>query len=174
MRTYSRILALFTTLAGLVATAPTALALTATGNFDVTVNLFPKCEVTSPSSSLSLSYVSFQTSASTNSANFSIRCTNTLPYTLSLTGTSPTGGTLAGLAYTLSLPNTAGTGNGTTQTVSVVGSVAPNQSGSCSTVQTSTTGTQAASTTGANTGGAVGTQCIEISASGAHVLTVTY
>lgn len=174
MRTYSKILTLSAMLASLLTSAPAALALTATGNFDVTVNLYPKCELTVPSSALALSYVSFQTSASTNSSDFSIKCTNTLPYSLSLTGTTPTGGTLVGLAYTLSLPSTSGTGSGTAQTVSVVGTVGANQSGSCSASQTSTTGTQVASTTGANTGNAVGAPCTATSTSGAHVLTITY
>ena len=174
MRIYSKILALFIAIASLLAIAPSALALTATGGFDVTVNLYPKCEVTVPGSPLSLSYVSFQTSASTNTTDFSIKCTNTLPYALSLTGSSPTGGTLVGLAYTLSLPSSSGTGNGTAQTVSVLGTVGANQSGSCSTGQTSTSGTQVASTTGANTGSALGTPCTATSANGDHVLTVTY
>ena len=171
MRIYTPILTLLAVLAGLLTTSQQAMALTATGNFNVTVNLYPKCEVTVPGSALTLSYVSFQTTASTNTADFGIKCTNTLPYTLALTGAS---GTLVGLSYTLSLPGTTGTGNGNSQTVSVTGTVAANQAGTCTTVQTATTGTQVASTTGANTGVAVGTPCTATSAAGAHVLTVAY
>lgn len=174
MRSFSKILSSLAVLGALLTSGPQALALTATGNFDIQVNLFPKCEITVPGSPLALNYVSFQTSASTNNAEFSIRCTNTLPYALSLSGTSGASGTLVGLAYSLALGSPSGTGNGSTQTVSVTGTVAANQGGTCSTAQTSTSGTQVASTTAANTGGALGTACSATSASGAHVLTVTY
>jgi hypothetical protein len=161
-----------------VISAP-AHALTASGAFDVTVNLYPKCEFVTAPSALSLHYVSFQTTDSTNDMSFSLRCTNTLPYTLSFGGTAGSGGTLAGLNYTLSTrfgaaAATTGTGNGGTQAWTVRGTITGGQGGTCATDNSGTAGTQVASTTGANTGSAVGTACTATSANGAHTLTITY
>ena len=127
-------------LAGL-ASVP-AHALTTTANFDVTVNLFPKCEITTAPGNLSVNYDSFQVGAAATTTDFSVRCTNTLPYAMSLSSSS---GTLVGLSYTLAIRNSAdtavassGTGAGTTPAdYKVKLSVAGGQSGTCATVQTS-------------------------------------
>lgn len=154
-------------------------ALTASGAFDVTVNLYPKCEFVTAPSALALHYVSFQATDSTNDMSFSLRCTNTLPYALSFGGTAGASGTLAGLNYALetrlgAAAATGGTGNGATQTWAVRGTVAGGQSGTCAQDNSGTAGTQVAATTGANTGSAVGTACTATSAVGAHTLTITY
>lgn len=154
-------------IAGVVANS--AHALTATGAFDVTVNLFPKCEFSTAPTALTLNYVSFQTSASSNTMAFGVRCTNTLPYALSITGS--TGGTLAGLAYTLAVPAT-GTGSGSAQSLNVTGTIAANQGGTCAQDNSATSGTQSSAVTGATTG--LGTACSATSAANAHVLTITY
>lgn len=161
-----------------IVSAP-AHALTASGAFDVTVNLYPKCEFVTAPSALSLHYVSFQTTDSTNDMAFTLRCTNTLPYTLSIGGTAGASGTLAGLNYTLATRNaggaaTTGTGSGAAQSWSVRGTIAGGQGGTCAQDNSGTAGTQVASTTGANTGSAVGTACTASSAVGAHTLTITY
>ena len=153
-----------------LATLP-AHALTATGAFDVQVNLYPKCEVTIGASPLVLNYVSFQTSASSNTMAAGIKCTNTLPYALSVAGTAGASGTLVGLPYTLSVPAT-GTGNGNSQSINVTGTIAANQGGNCTQDNSGTAGSQVASVTGTSTGS--GTACQGTSAAGAHVLTVTY
>jgi hypothetical protein len=163
---------------GLMSSGP-ASALTASGDFDVTVKLFPKCEFTTAPSALTLNYVSFQTTASDNTQNFVLKCTNTLPYNFSLTeGTSTAGGTLAGLSYTLSTVTTAGaaapgsTGTGAAQTFAIKGSIAGNQGGTCAQDNSTTALPQSASVTGTTAG--VGTACSATSATGAHTLTITY
>ncbi len=130
------------TLAG-IATVP-ARAATATGNFDVTVNLTPKCEITTAAGNLVLAYESFQTTDATTTTDFAVRCTNTLMYTMSLSASS---GTLVGLPYTLDLRNsgntaaaTGGTGAGlTTAAYKIRATIASGLSGTCSTAQTSPT-----------------------------------
>jgi len=83
---------------------------TATGNFDVTITLTSKCQFNSADSAptipaLTMAYQSFQTTAATGSTNFNVRCTNTLPFDLSLDSASVTDG-ITGLAYTLALSTT--------------------------------------------------------------------
>lgn len=161
-----------------IVSAP-AHALTASGAFDVTVNLYPKCEFVTAPSALSLHYVSFQTTDSTNDMTFSLRCTNTLPYTLSFGGAAGAAGTLVGLNYSLqtrlgAAAATSASGSGATQNWTVRGTIAGGQSGTCATDNSATAGTQVASTTGANTGAAVGTACTATSAVGAHTLVITY
>lgn len=121
---------------------------TATGQFNVNVTLTPRCEVfntggvTTSIPDLALSYTSFQTSASTGSTNFKVRCTNTLGYGLALDTASLTDGT-TGLQLALALSSSAThsatptaalstlTGNGNAgQTYYVHGTLAANQDGS--------------------------------------------
>ncbi|MFM7024570.1 MAG: spore coat protein U domain-containing protein [Limnohabitans sp.] len=173
MRTLSKLGTAVSLSVSLFTWVPAAHALTATGNFDVQVNLYPKCVLTAPSA-LQLHYVSFQTTASTRSADVNVKCTNGLPYTVSLGGSSGNSGSLVGLNYTVSLDTPGGTGNGNDQAIALTGTVAANQSGTCTTSQGGTSGTQVASTTGNNTGAAMGTACSGTSVDGAHVLTVTY
>jgi hypothetical protein len=163
---------------GALASAPSH-ALTASGNFDVTVNLYPKCEFVTAPSALALHYVSFQTTDSTNDMSVSMRCTNTLPYMLSFGGTSGGTGSLVGLNYSLSTllggtAATTGTGTGAAQAWVVRGTIVANQSGNCAQDNSTVSGSQVNSTTGANTGAAVGTACSATSAAGAHTLTITY
>ena len=140
---------------GLALVSPQASAQsTTTGTFNVAVTLTTKCEIfsgstaTSAIGNLAMSYTSFQTTASTGSTNFKVRCTNTLPYSMALDSASVTDGT-TGLAYTLALSTSASgnattanasltslTGNGNTgQTYYVYGNIAAGQDG------TSTAGT---------------------------------
>ncbi len=123
-------LALFASLAA--AWLPAANAATTTANFNVTANLTSKCEVTTGPTDVAFTYTSFQTGAATATGGaFSVRCTNTLPYTMSLDATS---GTVIGLAYTLSLSAAGGTGAGlTAASYTVNGGMVANQSGDCAT-----------------------------------------
>ena len=155
-------------LAANVFTLP-AHALTATGAFDVTVNLYPKCEFTTAPTALALNYVSFQTTVSSNTMAYGVRCTTSLPYAMSITAAT---GTLVGINYTLATSAATSTGTGAAQPFSVTGSIAANQSGTCATVQTLTPGTQVAGVTGTAVG--LGTACSATSALAAHTLTVTY
>ena len=51
--------------ASMFAAIPAAQAATATGNFDVTVNLASKCEITAGPADVAFTYTSFQTTAAT-------------------------------------------------------------------------------------------------------------
>lgn len=62
----------------------------ATGTFSVNVTLTPKCEVVSGTTgtttipNLALGYTSFQAAATTGSTTFYVRCTKSMPYSMSL------------------------------------------------------------------------------------------
>lgn len=62
----------------------------ATGTFSVNVTLTPKCEVVSGTTgtttipNLTLGYTSFQTAATTGNTTFYVRCTKSMPYSMSL------------------------------------------------------------------------------------------
>ena len=119
-------------------TAPSQAA-TATGTFDVVINLTSKCEINSTNaatgaviSNLTFNYTSFQTTAATASAGLNVRCTNSLPYTLALSNSGLTDNAV-NLAYTLSLSAASGTGNGADQAFTINGSMASGQAGTCAT-----------------------------------------
>jgi hypothetical protein len=133
--------------AGVLITSAPAYAASAAGQFNVNMTLTPKCEIfngsgaTGTIGNLGLSYTSFQTSASTASTNFAVRCTNTHGYGLALDNASITDGS-TGLAYTLNLSSssthssstnaslTGLSGNGNTgQTYYVHGTIAAGQDG---------------------------------------------
>ena len=122
-------LALAVALASMFAAIPAAQAGTATGNFNVTVNLTSMCEITAGPTDVAFTYTSFQAAAATATGGaFTVRCTNTLPYTMSLDAAA---GTVSGLNYTLNLSAAAGTGNGAGQSYSVNGSMVSGQAGTC-------------------------------------------
>lgn len=80
-------------------------AATATGNFDVVINLTSSCRLTTTPSNITLSYTSFQATAPTPATtSIAVQCTNTLPYSMDI-GTATS--TMAGvnLAYTLAIRN---------------------------------------------------------------------
>lgn len=112
---------------------------TATGTFNVVLNLTSKCEINNTNaatgaviSDLSMNYTSFQTTAASGNTTFNVRCTNNLPYTLALDSTSVTDDAV-NLAYTLALSAASGTGNGTNQAFTVTGAIASGQAGTCAT-----------------------------------------
>lgn len=115
-----------------LATLP-AHALTATGQFDVTINLTSTCRYVK-TSDVVFNYTSFQAAAQaqTTAGGFTVQCTNMLPYTLALDSTSVTDDAVD-LAYTLALSAAGGTGNGATQAYSVTGSMVAGQAGRCAT-----------------------------------------
>lgn len=123
-------LALAVAFASIFAAIPAAQAAgTATAGFNVTVNLTSKCEVVSAPTDVAFTYTSFQAAAATATGGaYSVRCTNTLPYTMSLDAAS---GTVTGLNYTLSLSAASGTGTGAAQAFSVNGSMVSGQAGTC-------------------------------------------
>lgn len=124
-----------------------AQALTATGTFPVTINFTSTCSISTAGLAPTFTYTSLQATAAaaTGVLSFTVTCTNTAPYTLSLdaggtgytgTYTAPTGSytdTASGLAYTLTLPTTTA-GIGAAQTYSLSGSMAAGQAGTCGTL----------------------------------------
>jgi hypothetical protein len=117
--------------ATMFAAVPAAHAGTATGNFNVTVNLTSKCEITAGPADVAFTYTSFQTTAATGTGGaYSVRCTNTLPYSMSLDATA---GTVSGLGYSLGLSAATATGNGAAQSFGVTGSMVSGQAGTCAT-----------------------------------------
>jgi hypothetical protein len=118
-----------------------AQATTATGTFDVSVSLTSACQVVSAPTA-AFTYTSFQGSAATFSSSFNIKCTNTLPITsVALDSTSVTDDA-TNLAYTLSLGTVPASGTGANQSISISGSMASGQAGTCN----SASGTNAGAT----------------------------
>ncbi len=116
-------------IASLFAAIPAAQAATATGGFNVTVNLTSMCEVVAAPTDVAFTYTSFQAGAATSSGGaFTVRCTNTLPYSMSLDAAS---GTVSGLNYTLNLSAASAAGTGAAQAYTVNGSMVSGQGGTC-------------------------------------------
>ena len=113
-----------------------------TGTFSVDVTLTSKCSM-SAISNVAFTYTSFGALANATGGAFTVTCTNTLPYTMTLQ--SGTGGTAPGTAtitvtdnavnlqYTLGLSAAGGTGNGVAQSFNVTGTMAAGQAGTCAT-----------------------------------------
>ena len=143
--------------------ASSTMAGTATGSFNVAVTLTPKCEVfsgagatgtlTTAISNLNLAYTSFQTTATTGTTSFQVRCTKSQSYSMALDNASLTDGA-TGLQYTLNLTSnsshasaantsiSSATGNGLTgQTYYVHGTIPAAQDGTVSGVATVNTRT---------------------------------
>ena len=119
-----------------------AFAASATADVPVVINLTPVCQITTPGN-LTFTYVSFQTGISTGVGGaFTIRCTTSLPYKVGFDATAaPLTKTVAAsaanlqLGYGLGLSGTT-TGSGTGLTaiaLSVTGTMAAGQSGTCAT-----------------------------------------
>jgi spore coat protein U-like protein len=102
-----------------------------TGTFAVSVITTNSCQLYSPPGNITLNYTSFQVSPATATTTFGVRCTDALPYTMSLDAAS---GTIVGLPYTLGLSAASGTGTGNlVQTYTITGTIAGGQAGTCST-----------------------------------------
>lgn len=114
-------------------------AATATGTFDVTINLTPTCSVSLPTTAIVvLNYTSFQTAPATGSTSLNIKCTNTLPYVASLSGVSTIAGINFLVAPTAPFPTS---GTGANQAIALDVTAAANQSGTCA-VAAGCTGTE--------------------------------
>lgn len=117
---------------GLAAASMSAFGATATSNFDVTINLTSACTIVSAPTA-AFTYTSFQGTAATFSSSFNVKCTNTLPITsIALDSTSLTDAA-TNLAYTLALSGAPTVGTGINQSVSINGSMASGQAGTCAT-----------------------------------------
>ena len=104
---------------------------TAQSTFPVQIYVNTSCQINSPTD-LTFNYSSFRVTALTATSTFNVKCTNALPYALSLDLTSVTDAAI-NLAYTLALSATSGTGTGANQAVTVTGTMVAGQSGTCAT-----------------------------------------
>jgi hypothetical protein len=109
-----------------------AQAATATGNFDVTINLTSACKV-STAPTAAFTYTSFQATAATFSSSFNIMCTKTLPITSITLDSASVTDDATELAYTLTMGAAPAAGTGVAQSVTLTGSMAANQAGKCAT-----------------------------------------
>jgi len=112
--------------------------------FNVVINLTARCTVTTPTD-LTFNYTTLQgVVANATGGLFSVRCTDTLPYTFGLqagngAATPPGAASIAvtdaivNLDYTLALSAAGGTGNGGSQDFNVTGQMVANQVGKCAT-----------------------------------------
>ncbi|CAN7519302.1 spore coat protein U domain-containing protein [Polaromonas sp. LjRoot131] len=101
-----------------------------TGTLAVSIINTTSCQFTTPPSTITFNYTSFQTTAATANTPYIVRCTTGVSYTPSL---SATGGTLLNLTYTLALSNPATvTANGLPQAYTINGSIAAGLAGTCS------------------------------------------
>ena len=125
-----------------IVSAP-AIAANATSNVPISITLTPVCTMTTPGT-LSFAYTSFQGTASTATGGaFTISCTTSLPYkvgydataTPAVTKTVAAAASNLQLGYSLALSGSAtGVGTGLTAiNLSVTGSMASGQSGTCAT-----------------------------------------
>jgi spore coat protein U-like protein len=108
---------------------PSAQAGTAAPTFNVTVTLTSKCQVTTAPTDVAFTYTSFQGAAATASSTYGVKCTNTLPYTMTLDNAATN--TVAGLTYAIALSAASGTGNGAAQSYTINGTMASGQGGTC-------------------------------------------
>ena len=100
-----------------------------TASLSVSALIESRCAISAAPGTLTLAYTSFQATAASASTGFAVLCTLGTPYTASL---DAAGGTLADLNYQLAItPAGARTGSGAAQPMSIVGSLAAGQAGTC-------------------------------------------
>lgn len=111
---------------------------TANNIFPISINTNANCSISSPPSNIAFTYTAFQNSNATANTPFSVICSNTLPYTMSL---NTADGVISGLNYALGINTVSNgginplgsSGNGLQQTFYINGSMPANQAGNCST-----------------------------------------
>ena len=104
-------------------------ASTATGQFTANISTPWTCSLSLPAGTTVAfgTYVAYGAAVNA-SAPFGVNCTNYLPYTLSI---SPAGGSIAGVAYTLAPSVSSNTGSGVQQNMTIDGTMAAGQAGTC-------------------------------------------
>lgn len=117
---------------GLSSLALSSHATTATGTFDVTINLTSACQIVSTPTA-AFTYLALQSTDATFASSFNVKCTNTLPIaSITLDSLSVTDAA-TNLAYTLALSGVPTAGNGGNQSVSITGTMIAGQAGTCAT-----------------------------------------
>lgn len=121
-------------------------ALTPVVPITYSVGVNNQCVLNSFPTSMVFNYTSFSATPQVVAQSFNLRCSNTLPWTATV---SPTAATVLGLNYTVAVsPAVTTNGTGASQAVTLTATMPANQSGTC------------------NTGTCTGTQ--------AHTVTITY
>jgi hypothetical protein len=96
-----------------------------------TVGVNPVCVMRAQGPDLTFNYTSFSQTPQTQNSIFQAICSDTLPYSVTV---SPPNGTIAGINYTVTrLGNLNRTGNGNSQNANMRVDIAANQSGTCAT-----------------------------------------
>lgn len=104
-------------------------ALTPTSMLNYTLGVNNQCVFNSFPGALTLTYVAFSTTAQTASTTFSLRCSNGLPWSVSV---SPANTTLLGLKYDITASPASGIGNGNIgQVINLQGIIQAGQAGTC-------------------------------------------
>ncbi len=127
--------------------------------FNVNINLTSACVITTAAGTVTFAYTAGQTTnATATSTTVGVTCTNTLPYSVSISSAGPGYSVLdatTGLSYKLTLATptiqaqsadltgaTGQTGNGAQQTITIGGIMSSGQYGTCATATCSSTTTQ--------------------------------
>ena len=129
----------------LAATLPAAEAATASGNFNLTVNLLGACRISTAPGLITINYTAFQGTDGTGSTPFAVQCSSNLAYTMavSLPGANNIATSL-GLTVTSIAPSAAGnTGSGVAQPYTVDAVIAQGQAGICNSSTVACTATNA-------------------------------
>lgn len=121
-------------------------ALTAVAPITYNVGVTNQCVLNSFPTTMAFNYASFSATPQVVAQSFNLRCSNTLPWTVTV---SPAAATVLGLNYTVAVsPAVTTNGTGADQAVTLTGTMPADQAGTC------------------NTGTCSGTQ--------AHTVTITY
>ena len=118
-------------IAALATAIPSAQAATSTGTFNVNITLTSGCSVDTAATAANFAYTSMQVAAATFATAFNIQCTNTLPITSVALDSLAVTDAATNLAYTLVLGAAPATGTGLAQAITVSGSMAGSQPGTC-------------------------------------------
>ncbi|WP_332778076.1 spore coat protein U domain-containing protein [Polaromonas sp.] len=123
---------LYTDMVGIVAQYPNnnAGALTVAEPMYYQIGVTSQCVFNLQPHPIVFNYTSFSPTPQVASRNFEVRCSNTLPWSVSIPSPS---GTLLGLSYSLAASPASGTGTGADQIVTVTGTIPAGQAGTCST-----------------------------------------
>lgn len=111
-------------------------ALSPSASLGYTAGATNQCVFNTFPTTMLFNYTSFSATPQVLSQAFDLRCSNSLPWSLSLT---PASGTLLGLNYTLGLSPASGTGTGADQAVTLTGTLPANQAGTCANATCSAT-----------------------------------
>ena len=106
-------------------------ALTAVAPITYSLGVDNQCVLNSFPTRMVFNYSSFSATPQVASQSFNLRCSNTLPWTATV---SPAAATVLGLNYTISVsPNITTNGTGVNQAVTLTATMPANQAGTCNT-----------------------------------------